>query len=120
MYAWDVRKKEREGLKKGKVSRQAIPSPLCSVSNRLTLSLVLEEEVAQKEEEEEKEKEDDEEEEAVQSLSVASGPSVEVGESEGSSITCGNGVCDCDGVRRKMKNRGEKTIEVELLEWVPK
>lgn len=90
MYAWDVRKKEREGKKKGTFSRQSIPSPLCSVSNRLTLSLVLEEEVAEKEEEEEKEKEDDEE-EAVQSLSVASGPSVEVGESEGSSITCGNG-----------------------------
>lgn len=45
---------------------------------------------------------------------------MDVGESEGSSITCGNGVCNCDGVRRKMKDRGEKTIEVELLEWVPK
>lgn len=60
--------------------------------------------MAEKEEDEEKEKEDDEE-EAVKSLPVASGPSVEVGEGGCGSITLGNGVCDCDGVRRRMKDR---------------
>lgn len=53
----------------------------------------------------------------MHSLSVASGPSVEVGEGGGGSITRGNGMRDCDEVRKRMEERGGKTIEVELLEW---
>lgn len=45
----------------------------------------------------------------MKSLSVASGPSVGVGEGWGGSITRGNGVHDCDGVRRRMKeDRGAR------------
>lgn len=50
------------------------------------------------------------------SLSVASGPSVGVGEGRGGSTTRGNGVRDCDGVRRRMEDKGCKTVEGEALE----
>lgn len=42
---------------------------------------------------------------------------MEVGDGGGNSIICGNGVCDCNGARKKMKG---KTVEVELLESLPK
>lgn len=50
------------------------------------------------------------------SLSVASGPSVGVGEGRCGSITRGNGVHDCDGVRRKTEDKGCETVEGEALE----
>lgn len=89
--------------------------PLClfQLSNCLTLSLVLEEEeVAQKEEEEEEtDREDDDEREAVQteeSVAVASGPSVGVGEIGGGSTTCCREGRDCSEAKTRMKRVGTK------------
>lgn len=50
------------------------------------------------------------------SLSVASGPSVGVGEGRGGSTTRGNRVHDCDGVRRRTEDKGCRTMKREALE----
>lgn len=55
-------KERRRNEESQKFPDKQAPPTLFKVSNWLTLSLVLEEEVAKKEEEEEKEKEEDEEE----------------------------------------------------------
>lgn len=63
-------------------------------------------------------KEKEEDEEAVQSLSVGSGPSVEVGDGGGNSITCGNGVCDCDGVKRMGQDHRGRTVRKFAFQYV--
>lgn len=47
------------------------------------------------------------------SLSVASGPSVGVGEGRDGSITRVKGVHDCVGVRKRTEDKGCKTVEGE-------
>lgn len=111
MHGFDEQANEkRKNGKRQKTTDKQAPPTCFKVSNRLTLSLVLEEVVAEKEEEEEKEKEEEEEEEVQteESLSVASGPSVEVGEGGDGLITRGNGVRDCDEGGKRNKGDGAR------------